>query len=571
MKSKKTDNTYALSAVGYAESDTPEIKFNRTDDWVEWGENNDYYTYIDTLYIGSAINHSLITSINQRIYGKGLTSLNFAPIDMVRFNKILAPEEVFRFVGDYKRQGNAALQVITNGAGKILEVKHLPIETVRPNKANELGVIEKYWFSNNWTDLRSEENKPKPYPSYVVGQKKKGTFIYNLKNYVPNNPYFGVPDYLGSTKWIEMDIELANYHLSNIQSGFSASTIVQFNNGVPSQREMMQIEKGFQNKLTGTSGNKIVFIYNENGSTPATITQAPIPEADKQYESISAQVQQNVLIGHKITSPMLVGIKSDTGLGNNADEIRTANELLQNVTITPYQETIEKFLQPLAVDMGLHVRLSFKELEPVAAPNVQLKKVKLSINESYVLPDDIQALMVSNLDENGDDETELTEQGFELIQEEEVEGNDGLEVDASLNLVSPWGVAPNKGSKYDVKAKDGSGTWLVRYQYDVAKKYASKGEIIETSRHFCKEQIDRANNGNRVYRREVLENLSNPEFGSYDIFTYKGSYNCRHVWKRKLYFKPEGEKGYNAVGNVPYVVNRVNDKRATTPNTPVGK
>ena len=497
--------------------------------------------------------------------------MNFAPIDMVRFNKILAPEEVFRFVGDYKRQGNAALQVITNGAGKILEVKHLPIETVRPNKANELGVIEKYWFSNNWTDLRSEENKPKPYPSYVVGQKKKGTFIYSLKNYVPNNPYFGVPDYLGSTKWIEMDIELANYHLSNIQSGFSASTIVEFSNGVPSQREMMQIEKSFKNKLTGTNGNKIVFIYNENGSTPARITQAPIPEADKQYESISAQVQHNVLIGHKITSPMLVGIKSDTGLGNNADEIRTANELLQNVTITPYQETIEKFLQPLAIDMGLHVRLSFKELEPVAAPNVQLKKVKLSIDESYVLPDDIQALMVSNLDENGDDETELTEQGFELIQETEVEGNDGLEVDASLNLVSPWGVAPNKGSKYDVKAKDGSGTWLVRYQYDVAKKYASKGEIIETSRHFCKEQIDRANNGNRVYRREVLENLSNPEFGSYDIFTYKGSYNCRHVWKRKLYFKPEGEKGYNAVGNVPYVVNRVNDKRATTPNTPVGK
>ncbi len=39
MKSKKTDNTYALSAVGYAESDTPEIKFNRTDDWVEWGES----------------------------------------------------------------------------------------------------------------------------------------------------------------------------------------------------------------------------------------------------------------------------------------------------------------------------------------------------------------------------------------------------------------------------------------------------------------------------------------------------------------------------------------------------
>ena len=115
------------------------------------------------------------------------------------------------------------------------------------------------------------------------------------------------------------------------------------------------------------------------------------------------------------------------------------------------------------------------------------------------------------------------------------------------------------------------GMWLVRYQYSLAKQLERKGEpdLIDTSRNFCITQIDNAKNGNRVYKRELIENLSNPDFGSYNLFWYKGSYNCRHVWKRKLFFKSYDEPKARPVGNVPYVANRVNDKRATTKNRPV--
>jgi hypothetical protein len=40
---------------------------------------------------------------------------------------------------------------------------------------------------------------------------------------------------------------------------------------------------------------------------------------------------------------------------------------------------------------------------------------------------------------------------------------------------------------------------------------------------------------NRVYRIEDIEQLSNPEFGNYDIFTWRGSFNCRHTWVKLIY------------------------------------
>lgn len=73
-----------------------------------------------------------------------------------------------------------------------------------------------------------------------------------------------------------------------------------------------------------------------------------------------------------------------------------------------------------------------------------------------------------------------------------------------------------------------SGNYLVRYKYI--------GPRDEKNRKFCSEMLSK----NRVYRIEDIEALSNPEFGSYSIFLYRGSYNCRHAWVRLLYARDEG-------------------------------
>jgi hypothetical protein len=71
-------------------------------------------------------------------------------------------------------------------------------------------------------------------------------------------------------------------------------------------------------------------------------------------------------------------------------------------------------------------------------------------------------------------------------------------------------------------------------QFRLRFKYV--GVRDNKNRQFCADMLSM----NRVYRMEDIEQLSNPEFGNYDIFTWRGSFNCRHTWV-KLIYQPEGK------------------------------
>jgi hypothetical protein len=579
VKRTQPTNKYEFSIVNLQEDNEPLASIQRNKEWVGYGTDQrlptGYFNYINYLYKNSSLNYALISGISDRIYGQGLFTHSRDKIGLAKFKSVFNKEEQKKFILDVYEQGNGALQLITDKTGRIKEVEHMPINTLLPNKADEDGLIPSYWYSANWDDHRKQEFKPIEIEAWNPDKPKAGNFIYYYRNYAPDSFYFGTPTWLGGVKWAEMDIELANYHLSNIKSGFSGATIVQFNNGIPDPHERMQIEKLFKDKFTGTHGEKIVFMYNDSKERSAEIYNAELPDADKQYEQMATQIRDNILVAHKVTSPMLLGIRQATGLGNNADEIRTANELFQNTVIKPIQNDLIDFYDPILQYMELSSALYYMPFKPVDdAPEVQMKEVRMAAEQTpfKILTEEESEWLNAKLDSLGESEDDLLNDGFNCIDEQDCDGDDELSVKfANVELMSAWGVNPDNLSKYDVQAKDKSGVWLVRYQYDLAKELKNRGEseIIDTSRKFCKHQIDSAKNGNRVYKREVLENLNNPEFGSYNVFWYKGSYNCRHVWKRKIYFKSYDDNQTRPVGNVPYVANRVNDTRATTKNRPV--
>jgi len=577
---------YEFSVVSLGDKQSPEIVIDKRKDYVQYGEKNDFMEYCLMLFMKSGMHHSLIEGKTTQIFGKGIKARNQSSASsLTKLKSIFSNSEQCKCLLDKQIHGNYALKILTNKAGKIVEVKHFPVHTLRPEIANEDGVVENYYYKKDWSEKREDPEKIKAWLN--DGEKKKGEFIYFVNAYNPNNQYFGAPEYVGALKAIETDIEIADYHLTNIQSGFSAATIVQFNNGIPTPQERIDLEKDFKKKFTGTKGRKFIMLYNDDPDKKVDIFQAPIPEADKQYEFLAKHVTEQILIGHRVTSPMLVGVRTATGLGNNADEIKTAQELFFNLVIHPEQRDFIDEIRPLLSYSGIVGDLFFEPLEVIkekeietASNNIQTRFEKIELNEEepfQVLTDEHSDWLLDQLENAGEDESELLENGFTCVSEEDLQGDDELQVteENSTELASAYGLTPNKLSKYDVKKKDGSGVWLVRYQYALASELSSQPAIIDTSRSFCKTLIDAAKNGNRVYKRELLEDLTNPDFGSYNIFWYKGSYNCRHVWKRKLYFKPsdwtkkDGNKAIKPVGNVPYVAARVNDRRATKRNTPV--
>lgn len=104
----------------------------------------------------------------------------------------------------------------------------------------------------------------------------------------------------------------------------------------------------------------------------------------------------------------------------------------------------------------------------------------------------------------------------------------------------------------DMTKGDGSGRWLVRYKYT--------GPLDASNRSFCREVLLM----NKVFTEEEIKNsLSNPEFGNYSIWDYKGSYGCRHKWKRTIYFEDYEDNEVRQVGFVPLVVSGLDDGYAT--------
>jgi hypothetical protein len=108
---------------------------------------------------------------------------------------------------------------------------------------------------------------------------------------------------------------------------------------------------------------------------------------------------------------------------------------------------------------------------------------------------------------------------------------DGWEI-VRIEKITPQVVHKmNEHKFFDSKPNESSG--LDTDNYRVRYKYV--GPRDTKNRRFCEQMLQ----FNRIYREEDISQLSNPEFGVYDIFLYRGSYNCRHTWV-KLIYKKEG-------------------------------
>ena len=117
--------------------------------------------------------------------------------------------------------------------------------------------------------------------------------------------------------------------------------MVNFNSGLPDIEQQLRIKNDVMRKLTGSHGEKVIISFNNNQETKTTVDNISLNDAPTHYEYLSRECQNKLIVAHRVTSPLLLGIRTENnGLGSNADEIETASLLFQNVTIKPYQDLI---------------------------------------------------------------------------------------------------------------------------------------------------------------------------------------------------------------------------------------
>ena len=355
-----------LTVVNLSNYASPEIVESSNKEWVSFGSNNDYFSYLIQRYEGSPTNNAIINSISLMIYGRGLDATNSSkkPEQYAQMISLLKKDMVKNLSHDLKLMGQCAMQVIYSKDRKtIARVEHIAVENLRAEKCNDKGEIEAYYYSDNWAKVRNVSNTVR-IPAF--GFSKENIEIVYVKPYRAGYKYYSSVDYAGCLEWAETEQLVSNFHLNNTMNSFSPNTLIQFNNGTPNAEERQMLENRIADKFTGTSGAKFVLSFNDNPEAAATVDTLAISDAHNTYNFVSEEATRKIMVGHRVTSPMLMGIGTQgTSLGSNADELKTASLLFDNTVIQPFQTLLIDAFDAILAYNQISLKLYFKTLQPL--------------------------------------------------------------------------------------------------------------------------------------------------------------------------------------------------------------
>jgi DNA-binding Lrp family transcriptional regulator len=362
----------ALKVLNFDTQKVPTFKEARGKDWILFGDEGDYKNrypeYLLDLYRRSAKNHAIINSKKDYVVGQGwavntegLNTLGLAKLQefIDHPNQYESLNDILEKVAlDYELYNGFALEIVYNQLNdKIAAVYHADFARYRSNEDGSC-----YYHSEDWSKHNPIVEKIEAFD----WKNPSGKQLLYVKGYSPDCRYYPLPTYLGSTSYIELDVEIANFHLNSVKNNFVGGTIISFYNGEPPVEEQEIIENQIKEKFTGTNNaNSIVLNFADSRDRGVEIQQLNGNDFDKRFDILNKTVQREIYAGHQVTDPALFGIKED-GIFTSRNQLVDSFELFQNTYINNRQQFIERVFNELASLQGLSNRLYIQDTEPIS-------------------------------------------------------------------------------------------------------------------------------------------------------------------------------------------------------------
>ena len=574
--------------INFAESKIPIFKENKAKGFLTYGEDNAYPQMLINLYNSSPKHGAIVTQKAAYIAGDKTEIIGNNTEEIARANDYLANINAFedfetlknKVAQDLELFDGFALEIIWNKAKTaIAEMYHLPFQNLR------VSLDGNFMYSEDWADRRAEMTKYFAWNPATRESKQ----VYYFKMYRAGCGEYPTAPYQSALKYIEIDTEIANFHLNSIKSGFSAQTLIQLFKGLPTPSEMQQTVKRFKDNFTGTSNaGSLIIQFNEPNETPSVINNLAPTDFDKMFMQLNEQVQQEILMSHRVTSPMLFGIKTEGQLGGRSELIE-AYEAFQTSYIEPRQQQMDRAFTSLFKYIT-PVKLVTKNKPPIGVDYVSLfekgiidrdearkelgmtKSVQMSANKCscstspFGWDDDKDLAVFAQFGEDASKFTAVPMQFGEGLQAAILQwlySNKGITLDVLANNINkpveeiqaevdmmveerlirvvdgvievlPQGIKRVDDSNVSTEI-------VTRYTYQKAPGI-SGGRIIPTSRDFCKRLVAL----NRVYTREDIDQISTVI--GFDAWKRRGGWMtiagsspaahvpyCRHIWQPQLF------------------------------------
>jgi Winged helix-turn-helix DNA-binding len=371
MTARREKKKYGLPKSGIVtkqdfESKLPEYKVVNGKDYVMYGENNRYPDYLLEMYQRSAKHNAIVNGKVNYITGKGFTydATKVQGEQLAELNKLMdnpnpyddLNDILYKTALDFEIFNGFALEIVWNLQGRISQIAHKNFGNIRRSAEGD-----KFWYADEWKEFGEPEGLCTYEP--FNPEKRLGKQLYYYCSYAPSVRYYPVPEYLGALAYIETDARIANYHVNNLRNGFLGGFLFNFNNGVPSDEEQREIKKQLLRQMKGDDGERIVVNFNDTQDTGLKIEPLNANDLDKQFNILNETIQTEIFVAHRVTSPMLFGVRTSGQLGGRSELIE-AYELFKAVYVNDRVQKLERVFNYLFSFNGLAV-LEIEPTDPI--------------------------------------------------------------------------------------------------------------------------------------------------------------------------------------------------------------
>lgn len=286
---------------------------------VNWGKSNNIPQERENLIRENNIVGELIkTKRNYLVGSRPILYREESVAGEIKKEMIKMPKEINQFLkqnkimkmllaqaGDLYMNDNFFTEFVRKKrSDKIISIKNHRAKHMRAVKQDSRGEIPGYVWKGSWgnsTEANNISTKGIYSPAYSQGISEK-RFIYHTGDGLLNNGYYNIPTWWGGRKWIQLANCIPQFHLANMQHGFT----IRYHIRIP-KNYFLQIKPGAteveRKNAIGQANEREQQFINEINDFFAGITNAG--------RAVITKFDPKVVLGNKFPGIEIEPIKTD--------------------------------------------------------------------------------------------------------------------------------------------------------------------------------------------------------------------------------------------------------------------
>lgn len=255
---------------------------------------------------------------------------------------------------------------------RIAAIDFVPAHKLRKGLTNRT-----WWVSDNWQHYKKKESKTKKYVEFT-GKEAPGmpkgwedmkedeqrlylAQIIIFQNVTIGSDAYPYVPYQPFIHYLLADYQVGKFTLNNVKNGYTGGYHIDFAGEAPEETERRAVKRAWLKEYTNSESSNVVFTWTPtDAARGTTLTALPTNGSEDAFLNVDRQILDNIFIAHRVTSPLLFGIREQGSLGGR-QELEDALKITQATEITPKQRKIEAIYNRLAEINGINTPFKLRK------------------------------------------------------------------------------------------------------------------------------------------------------------------------------------------------------------------